>query len=167
MYTHYVVVGSETAAERLNMSVVDTIISTVRQSGFFGEGLGTASLGARFGGALGIETWQESGPGRLIVELGVLGFIAALAFVGSVGWTLFQMLKAMPRNSEYLPYYAGLIGLLAANGASFTISHQLFGDPFIIILTGFFVGITLSVPLWSNRFQEQPVAAPRLAYRLQ
>jgi hypothetical protein len=149
-YTRYVSYGTGYASERLTDSTIGAVVTTFRQSGFFGEGLGTASLGKRFAGNTNVATWQESGLSRLMVELGVMGFIAAALFVMGVMWTFYRMMKFMPRGSPLLPIYAGMMGILAANGASFIISHQIFGDPFIIILTGLLVGITLSVPFWPN-----------------
>ena len=69
-YIMYVGEGSSTATERVKSHGIVSLWSTYQQSGFFGEGLGSASTGARFGGASGIRTWQESGTSKLLVELG-------------------------------------------------------------------------------------------------
>jgi len=150
-YTRYLEEGTEQVSDRLNRSIVDGVVTSLSQSGFFGEGLGTASLGKRYGGDTGIETWQESGLSRLMVELGVLGFIAIVALLASFLATLFKVLKSIPRHSPNLPVFVGLVGILAANGASFIISHQIFGDPFIIVLTGFLLGMSLSIIKWPER----------------
>jgi hypothetical protein len=165
-YTNYLAHGSESAIERLDKSLGQTISGTVRQSGIFGEGLGSASVGARYGGG-SFKTWQESGPGRLVVELGIPGFLIALSYAGAVLATMLVMLKHLSRSSAFFPYYAALIGLLAANGASFTVSHQLFGDPFVVVFIGLFVGIALSVPLWEQRQNAFENAPRSLAFKHQ
>lgn len=152
-YTRYIEYGTGYASERLSQSTVGAVVTTFEQSGFFGEGLGTASLGKRYAGLPDLETWQESGLSRLLVELGVPGSLAAAALFLALLRTLIRLLKGMPRASPLLPVYAGLLGILAANGASFLISHQIFGDPFIIVLTGLLLGIALSAPFWPENDQ--------------
>jgi hypothetical protein len=148
-YLDYVEVGTETTSDRLKSHGLQAVITTYRQSGFFGEGLGTASTGARYGAGSGINTWQESGPSKLMVELGVIGFLAStllvVAFVQSLRWGLARM----PRNAKDGILFIGFLGILVANGASFIVSHQAFGDPFLVTLAGFFIGIALSAPRWA------------------
>jgi hypothetical protein len=148
-YLDYVEVGTESTPGRLRTHGVQAVIETYRQSGFFGEGLGTASTGARYGTGGNIRTWQESGPSKLMVELGVIGFLAAIVLLLAIMRALWWCLGRMPRQTSGGLLFAGLLGILAANGASFTVSHQAFGDPFLVTLAGFFIGLTLSAPRWA------------------
>ena len=147
-YLRYVGEGTATVSDRVTTSGVASVIGTFKQSGIFGEGLGSASTGARFGGASGIRTWQEGGLPKILVELGVIGLIAFFLFGISILTMLFYLFNAYPVTSPVLPFFIGMMSVLAANGASFIISHQIFGDPFIVTLTGFFLGITLSFGRW-------------------
>lgn len=146
-YLLYTQVGTEAAGERLKSHGIKSVWTTFQQSGFFGEGLGSASTGARYGGG-NMKTWQESGPSKLMVELGVLGLLASLLLAVAMMHTLLRLLRNVPHNAPELLIFIGFLGLLAANGASFTISHQAFGDPFLVSLAGFFVGVAFSAPRW-------------------
>jgi hypothetical protein len=155
-YFDYAAVGTQTASGRLQSHGLESVVTTVRQSGFFGEGLGTASTGARFGGTH-VKTWQESGPSKVMVELGVIGFVAAALLCIAILRHLWTALQGMPRDAPNGILFVGFLGILVANAASFTVSHQAFGDPFLVTLTGFFIGIALSAPRWA--FGPAPRAA--------
>lgn len=140
--------GAGDATARLAGSGLRSVLTTYRQSGFFGEGLGTASTGARYGGVSGIETWQESGPSKILVELGVAGFIAGFVLLTGVLQRTRQVFRNTPGNAAEFQLYTGLLAIAAANAASFVVSHQAFGDPFLVTLMGLFLGITLSAARW-------------------
>jgi hypothetical protein len=53
-----------------------------------------------------------------------------------------------PGNAAEFQLYTGLLAIAAANAASFVVSHQAFGDPFLVTLMGLFLGITLSAARW-------------------
>ena len=147
-YFLYVGEGTSTAGERLRIQGLMSIWGTYQQSGFFGEGLGSASTGARFGGARGIKTWQESGTAKVMVELGVIGFVASIMLGITILKWIFQLLTKLRSQISDAVLFIGLLGVLGANAASFVISHQVFGDPFIVTMTGFFIGLALSAPRW-------------------
>jgi hypothetical protein len=146
-YLMYTQVGGQTAVARLEGHGIGSVITTYRQSGFFGEGLGTASTGSRFGGQTA-RTWQESGTSKLMVELGVVGFSAALAFALTMLAVLLRLLRRIPQQAPGLLLFSGFVGVVLANGASFTVSHQAFGDPFLVTLAGFLLGVVFSAPRW-------------------
>jgi hypothetical protein len=166
-YLDYVGVGTQTVGSRVGTGGVDSVIVTLRQSGFFGEGLGSASTGSRYGGsAERSDTWQESGPSKIMVELGVIGFVATIFLGFTILRILWRYLVRMPRSAPQGVLFVGFLGIFAANGASFLVSHQAFGDPFLVTLTGFLLGITLSGPRWAfsvprrrPKFEHYTVAA--------
>lgn len=160
-YLLYVGVGSSTATARLSSSGIRSIWTTFEQSGFFGEGMGAAATGARFGGASGIKTWQESGTSKVMVELGVMGFIAALLFSLAVFRALITLLRGMPPQAPDSLLFVGLLGILIANLASFVVSHQAFGDPFIVVLSGLLLGVALSAPRWLTAGAQRRVGVQR------
>ncbi|MFC1605463.1 hypothetical protein ACFL33_01200 [Pseudomonadota bacterium] len=143
--------GSEDATERLAVGGMYSVWSTYQQSGFFGEGLGSASTGARHGGRGGIGTWQESGPSKIMVELGAIGFIALIALAFALLQTLQRQFARIPTGAPDTQLYIAFIGILAANAASFVVSHQAFGDPFLVTLVGLFLGCLLAGPRWQVR----------------
>ena len=57
-----------------------------------------------------------------------------------------------------------LIGFVAANAIAFLISHQVYGDALVMILTAFMIGVVLSSSRWSaSRAEMRPAPAPVLA----
>jgi hypothetical protein len=139
--------GSGEATERFTMGGFQSAWTTYQQSGFFGEGLGSASTGARYGGVK-IKTWQESGPSKIMVELGVIGFLSIIALGVSLIRVFWKTISRIPAYAKEFQLYAGFIGITVANAASFIVSHQAFGDPFLVTFAGLQIGITLSAHRW-------------------
>jgi len=131
--------------ERVHTHGVDSVIETVRQSGFWGEGLGTATQGIHHLRVAKPRTWQEGGLSKIMVELGVPGFIAALLMMAALIRSLFHVVhhRVSPESEDFI-LYAGLVAILCANGGSFVVSHQIFGDPFVILFFAFLCGLVLS-----------------------
>ena len=63
---------------RVEKQTFHALIGTYRQSGILGEGLGTATQGAHRLRVTRPRTWQEGGLSRVLVELGIPGFICFL-----------------------------------------------------------------------------------------
>lgn len=149
-YLMYVGEGRSTAPERIKVHGIDAVVGTFKRSGAFGEGLGSASTGSRYGGKSGIRAGQEGGLPKILVELGVIGLIAFFTVSLTILKLLFQLFNSMPTATPVMPFFIGMLGIITANGASFIVSHQIFGDPFIVTLTGFFLGITMSFARWQK-----------------
>lgn len=124
---------------------IDSVIETVRQNGLFGSGLGVATPGSHHLNVARPRVWQESGPSRVMVELGVPGFAALLFLVLSLlraSWwvTRYHLQSASP----YAGYVAGLTACFTVNIASLVVSGQILADPFIASFIGMTIGIVLS-----------------------
>jgi hypothetical protein len=162
--SYYVYAGTVASEgpERLYRSVIGSVWGTYRQVGALGKGIGTASTGVRHAGVT-TESWQESGPSKLMVELGVPGLVFATLLVAILARTLMQALRETPPGAP-LALETGLIGVLAANAACFIVSHQAYSDAVALALTALLIGVALSSTRWSR----QPVsarAAPRPTMR--
>jgi len=120
-----------------------SVVETIRQAGFFGYGLGMGQQGIHHIKAEKPRLWQESGPSKLVGELGVPGFVLLLG-VGAVLLVTAYHVIGHNKNSSSFYMCAGLYSILIANMASAVISGQIFGDPFIMILLSFFMGLLLS-----------------------
>jgi len=131
-------------AERMKSQGFVAVVETYRQAGFLGAGLGTATQGTQHIQCERPRTWQESGLSRIMVELGVPGLVA-FSFIGfALLAACARLLRAMnPRLPDY-GFSSGLASMLLANGGSYMVSHQVFGDPFVASLMSFFVGLLLS-----------------------
>ena len=132
------------AEEQIHRHGVQAVIGTVRQAGFWGYGLGMSQQGVH--NLKNVEkprTWQESGPGKLVAELGVPGNVLYLVLGVTLFITAFQVVRLeQGRDSFYLS--AGLFSVLVANVASSVVSAQIFGDPFVAFLIAFLAGLLLS-----------------------
>lgn len=132
------------ADEQIQRHGVRAVLSTVQQAGFWGYGLGMSQQGIH--NIPNVETpnlWQESGPGKLVAELGVPGNVLYLA----LGITFFLTAYHVVRRSHGQPSFyltAGLFSVLAANVASSVVSAQIFGDPFVAFLLAILAGLLLS-----------------------
>ena len=121
------------------------VITTYQQSGFWGEGVGTATQGIQNLQVARPRTWQEAGLSRLLVELGVPGLVCFLIFGVTFVITLLRMIRTqLDVSAAGFPLLVGIIAIVAANGASFFVSHQIFGDPFILCFFSFMIGVTLA-----------------------
>lgn len=123
----------------------DSVIGTVRQYGIFGAGLGSASTGAHHLNVERPRVWQESGPSKIMVEVGVPGFVcfiflALVLFKSILGLFVRKLLV----DGKNFALWAGLFAIVLANGGSFVVSAQIFGDPFISCLLAFLIGTLLS-----------------------
>lgn len=156
-YVIYDYVGSNPAAEdyyfetigdvphRLNQGSYAGVMTTYRQSGFFGEGLGTAATGAHNLAVKKPHTWQEGGLDYLMVELGVPGLLCFLFMSYILVKTILTLIfKRLDPKSADFSLMAGLAAVFFANTGSFIVSHQIFGDPFILTFFSFLTGLLLS-----------------------
>jgi hypothetical protein len=125
-------------------SVISTFASS-RQGGLLGKGLGAAATGAHHvAGDDKPRTWQEGGLDRLAVELGLFGFLCALFLAWTMGRRMVRVGGILGRTQEpEARLYIGILAMAVANGASFVVSGQIFGDPFV----GFFFSLLLGIAL--------------------
>jgi hypothetical protein len=149
-YYDYAFSAAGQGRDRIVSGTWDQLWVTLAQSGFFGSGIGVATQGGQHLGLASLQTWQESGPARVMVELGVPGFLLSL-FLAIV------LAKACLRRADLrsaAPSLSlGLIAFAAANAAAFSVSHQVYGDVSIASLTAFLFGASLST--------FKPLAAPQ------
>lgn len=137
---------SESVFDRFETHGFRSLVETYKQSGFFGEGLGTATPGSHHLKVARPRVWQESTTSRILVELGVpgaLGFLAAMMAIMLCLWR--EAIRQLRERSLQGQYAAGLLAFFLANVGSLTVSGQILADPFIAAFLGFLVGLTLSV----------------------
>lgn len=159
----YIEYAASTATEgsaRLTEGTVGALRATFLQSGILGRGLGSATQGAQHLAGSGLEQgWQESGAAKLLAELGIPGFACAL-------WLGFLLARGALRaaatasSRRHAPILGALLGILAANAASFTVSHQIYGDIVVVTMTALLLGAALSAPRW---FATESVRVPSRA----
>ncbi len=133
------------STERLEKHGVGSVFVTFQQSGFWGRGLGSATQGAEHGGRV-VKGWQEGGTSKLIAELGVPGTVAFAILILFLLKSILLVIRLSANTYDMVYWNYGLISFFLANGASFVVSYQVFGDPFILILLSFLLGVALSAP---------------------
>jgi hypothetical protein len=158
VYTTAAVTSSDELGGRLEGGVIETI----RQAGIMGAGLGVATQGVQH--VLGTEagvSWQEGGLGKLAVELGVPGLMAAALLVFLVIQSLLRISGLPDQQWSAQVGRITLFALILANIASFMASAQTYSDPVVTILSCFFVGCLFATVTLDERAvaaeMQQPV----------
>jgi hypothetical protein len=147
----YVSTWSE-AEEQIQRHGLESVLGTTQQAGFWGYGLGMSQQGVR--NIPNVETprlWQESGPSKVVAELGVPGYVLYII----LGLVMLVTAYHVVRLGQGQPSFfltAGLLSVLIANIASSVVSAQIFGDPLVAFLLAFLMGLLLS--------EARPAAAP-------
>ena len=131
------------AEERIQIHGFRSVATTVHQAGFWGYGLGMSQQGIHNLSAETPRLWQESGPSKMVAELGVPGNLLFGALGVVLFITAYQVVRmGQRRTSFYLT--AGILSILAANSAASVVSAQIFGDPLVVFLLAFLMGLLLS-----------------------
>lgn len=147
-YYSYAASTTRDAPERLVQSAVGSVWETFLQSGFLGRGIGTVASGMGHLAGDVEQGWQESGPSRVLAELGVPGFLVALLLGGVLARACYNALRRASPSATGYHLQVGLVALVAANAASFLVSHQIYTDLSVMPLAAIFLGAALSGPRW-------------------
>lgn len=143
LVTRFYGTAIDTARTDLQEHGIESVVDTYRQAGFLGYGLGMATQGTQHIRAKRPRVWQESGPSKLMAELGVLGFVGSIMLGFSLLLAMVRELHAVTTSSLY-PVFAGLAAAVFANVTAGVVSAQIFGDPFVSACLSLLVGIVLS-----------------------
>ena len=142
VYDFYMTSFSE-AGDQIKRHGFDSVLGTVAQSGFWGHGLGMGQQGTHHIKVEKPRLWHESGPTKIVVELGVPG---ALIFV-VIFFLLFRTCHAVLRHRAREPDFiltAGIISILVSNLVAAIVSAQIYTDPFIAFMLALLTGMILS-----------------------
>jgi hypothetical protein len=137
------------SADRLEHMTVRQFGTILERNGILGSGAGTGAQGAQYfgGGAELVGSAAEGGLGKILAELGVPGILAlswlAMAFA--------RVLRRLANGARLLPFgdavrVYGLVAIVPANLAVFVTAHQVYGDPFVLIVLGWLAGAALASP---------------------
>ena len=131
------------AGGQLQRHGIASVVGTVEQAGFWGYGLGMSQQGVHHIPAEKPSLWQESGPGKMVAEFGVLGALLTLV-LGYMFIKTAYLVVSHGRRDESFYITAGIFSILAANMASALVSAQIYGDPFIVLFLAFLAGLMLA-----------------------
>lgn len=154
--------GAYTTQEEVWQRLEGGVVGTVGQAGVMGAGLGTATQGVYHVIREDSTTtlgWQEGGLGKLAIELGLPGLLAA-ALMGLVMIMTMMKISAHPDviGSSQLAR-AALFGIVVANIVEFMVSAQAYSDPVLALLTAFFVGCMFATAALDERLAEESALA--------
>jgi hypothetical protein len=120
------------------------------KNGVLGSGAGAGSQGAQnYGGGSNVTgAAAEGGLAKVLAELGVVGLVIVgvllLALVRSL-WESHENLNDEKRI-EHAELFVVISAFLTANFITFIIAHQIFGDPFVLVILGLAAGALLAIP---------------------
>lgn len=128
----------------------------VSRYGWLGAGLGTGSqVGSGREDNSQINRWvAEGGLGKITMELGVPGLLLVvwmlLALMRHLKWALAYTVKTSLPHARVA---FGLVALLAAKAASFSVAAQVYSDLFVLLTLGWITGFALAMPTLATRSQ--------------
>ncbi|MGH9440707.1 MAG: O-antigen ligase family protein [Thermoanaerobaculia bacterium] len=134
------------ALERLELMTVGSLGYVLNANGFLGSGAGTGSQGAQhFGGGIEIVGGAvEGGLGKILAELGVPGVLVLLWIAIELARRLFRGIRSIGTGDPARATLAlGLSALLVTNAIEFVTAHQVYGDPFVLLMLGWLLGILI------------------------
>jgi hypothetical protein len=116
--------------------------------GFFGLGAGAGSQGTQHffsSGEVIAGGAAEGGLGKVVVELGVPGLTLIVVALILVSRNVRRTLEVIAvRDPTLFPLCAGMVAFCAANIPVFVGASQIYGDPFVLMLLGSFLGFVLA-----------------------
>lgn len=135
----------EDTSAQLQRHGYDALITTYRQAGFFGSGMGVATPGSHLLSVARPRVWQESGPSRVLVELGVPGMLALMFLLVTIirlAWKVTR--KHLRAGSPVAGYAVGLFAFFLANISGLVVSGQILAEPFAAAFLGLSIGMVLA-----------------------
>ena len=136
---------------------------TIQQSGFMGAGLGTATQGTQHFTEQKSFSWQEGGLGKLAIELGVPGVMAAAFLLFVFINYMFKITRAPDEAGTSQLFRCMLMAMIIANMANFTASAQAYSDPVLTLMTAFLAGCLLATAATESRLATAASAVPAAA----
>ncbi|GMU65506.1 MAG: hypothetical protein AMXMBFR36_17800 [Acidobacteriota bacterium] len=137
------------SADRLEHMTIRQFGTILERNGILGSGAGTGAQGAQYfgGGAELVGSAAEGGLGKILAELGVPGMLA----LGWLAAAFAKVLRRLASGARSLPFgeavrVYGLVSIVPANLAVFVTAHQVYGDPFVLIVLGWLTGAALASP---------------------
>jgi hypothetical protein len=153
--------GAATTRAEIVQRLEGGLIETIVQFGILGGGLGTATQGVHhLATNRQVLGWQEGGLGKLAMELGIPGLIAAALLLAAMMRTMLAISRHpdVPGSSQILR--CALFGIVVANVIEFMVSAQAYSDAVLALMTAFFVGALFATAVLDERLAAATKPAP-------
>lgn len=138
--------------ERVSVMTIDSFQYVIAQNGILGSGAGTGSQGSQYfgGGSDIVGAAAEGGLAKVLAELGIPGLILLLWVIVCLARYIWSIILYTTRSKDVDPALSkivfGLAAFLVTNGFVYIVAHQVFGDPFVLVVLGFFLGFVMATP---------------------
>jgi hypothetical protein len=130
-----------------------------RISGLIGIGTGTGSQGIDYvpgGGEWAVtsdlssrDLWGETGLGKVMGELGLIGLVGFVLLLRSMGIAWLKNVGSL-RTKAPFPVSASLAVFFSMMLVWFAKGHQILGDPVTLVQFWFFMGIFFALPRYRS-----------------
>ena len=145
--------------ERVSVMTLESFQYVIEQNGLLGSGAGTGSQGVQHFGGTTTGASAEGGLAKVLAELGIPGLLLLLWVTVSLARYMWSIIRYITDLKDVDPSLAklifGLVAFLLTNGFVYVIAHQVFGDPFILIILGFFTGFIVAMPKMLRRKEQR------------
>ena len=136
--------------DRVSGMTVGSFELVIAENGILGAGAGTGSQGVQHFGNQTTGVNAEGGLAKVLAELGIPGLLLLLWLAIGFARYLWSIARYVTSASEVDPALTrlvfGLVALLISNVFLYVVAHQVFGDPFVLIILGFFLGFVMATP---------------------
>lgn len=142
--------GGEQAQGRFFGMTLGALPAAIEENGWLGAGAGVGSQGSQHfkTDGRGVGWAGEGGLGKVVSELGLPGLAVAI-------WLLILVSRRILRGARDCAWVGGpipdvmcgLIGVLLSCVVTFSIGHQVYGDPFVLSVVGILIGFALRLPM--------------------
>jgi len=135
------------ADERFRELGIGSVEWAINRVGLFGGGIGIAAQGAGSQGVNIAGGAGEGGIGRIVVELGIPGFLLVV-------WLAYETIRFFGKSLSFASlednrdarFAIGVAAFIGANIPTYIVASQVYGDLNILIFLGFLVGFIFAVP---------------------
>ncbi len=141
----------EDAPQRFSLLGLGSLQSALQRVGWLGAGMGIGSQGARYFSDASVTAIiggsTEGGLGKLVVELGMPGLFLLLWLLWRINQNISKILQycnVVDKTAAHLG--VAIAAFLVTNILVFVVASQVYGDLFILLLLGIFVGILFATP---------------------
>jgi hypothetical protein len=156
--------GAGTTQSEIYGRLEGGLSGTIEQSGIMGAGLGSATQGAyHVLNESGVARlgWQEGGLGKLAMELGIPGLIAAAVLGLAMLMTMLKISRHPDVVGSTQLTRAALFGIVIANIVEFMASAQAYSDAVLTLLAAFFTGCLFATAALDERLAAATAEEPR------